>query len=91
MPILVQLSKCNVTFCNSRTFKNKSVVNHKAVAIISGNTFLTFDIEPLSDNPDESYTRSPDITGETFEQHSSIATANGALFSPGHKLDGTDF
>ena len=57
----------------------------------SGNTFLTFDIEPLSNNPDESYTRSPDITGETFEQHSSIATANGALFSPGHKLDGTDF
>jgi hypothetical protein len=57
----------------------------------SGNTFLTFDIEPLSNNPDESYTRSPDIAGETFEQHSSIATANGALFSPGHKLDGTDF
>ena len=57
----------------------------------SGNTFLTFNIEPLSDNPYESYTRSPDITGETFEQHSSIATANGALFSPGHKLDGTYF
>jgi hypothetical protein len=57
----------------------------------TGNTFLTFDIEPLSNNPDESYTRNPDITGETFEQHSSIATANGALFSPGHKSDGTDF
>ena len=57
----------------------------------TGNTFLTFDIEPLSNNPDESYTRNPDITGETFEQHSSIATANGALFSPGYKSDGTDF
>jgi hypothetical protein len=57
----------------------------------SGNIFLTFDIEPLSNNPNESYTRSPDITGETFEQHSSITTANGALFSPGHKSDGTDF
>jgi hypothetical protein len=57
----------------------------------TGNTFLTFDIEPLSDNPNESYTRNPDITGETFEQHSSITTANGALFSPGHKSDGTDF
>ena len=57
----------------------------------TGNTFLTFDIEPLSNNPDESYTRNPDITGETFDQHSSIATANGALFSPGHKSDGTDF
>jgi len=56
-----------------------------------GNIFLTFDIEPLANNPNESYTRSPDITGETFEQHSSITTANGALFSPGHKSDGTDF
>ena len=37
----------------------------------TGNAFLTFDIEPLSNNPDESYTRNPDITGETFEQHSS--------------------
>jgi hypothetical protein len=57
----------------------------------SGNIFLTFDIEPLSNNPNESYTRNPDITGETFEQHSNIASANGALFSPGHKSDGTDF
>ena len=48
-------------------------------------------IEPLYNNPDESYTRNPDITGENFEQHSSIATASGALFSPGHKSDGTDF
>ena len=56
-----------------------------------GNAFLTFDIEPLSNNPNESYTRNPDITGETFEQHSAIATSSGALFSPGYKLDGTDF
>ena len=48
-----------------------------------GNVFLTFDIEPLSNNPNESYTRNPDITGETFEQHSAIATSSGALFSPG--------
>ena len=26
-----------------------------------GNVFLTFDIEPLSNNPNESYTRNPDI------------------------------
>ena len=56
-----------------------------------GDVILTFDVEPLSNNPNESYTRNPDITGETFEQHSSITTANGALFSPGHKSDGTDF
>jgi len=57
----------------------------------SGNIFLTFDVEPLANNPNESYSLNPDIYGEVFEQHSSIATANGALFSPGHKSDGTDF
>lgn len=52
-----------------------------------GNVLLTFNIEPLSNNPNESYTRNPDITGE-FVQHSSV---NGALFSPGTKADGTSF
>jgi hypothetical protein len=56
-----------------------------------GDVILTFDVEPLSNNPNESYTRNPDITGETFEQHAGIASSNGALFSPGHKSDGTDF
>jgi len=56
-----------------------------------GDVILTFDVEPLSNNPNESYTLSPDITGETFEQHAGIAGSNGALFSPGYKLDGTDF
>jgi hypothetical protein len=56
----------------------------------NGNPVLTFDIEPLSNNPDESYTRNPDLTGE-FVQHSSVDTANGALFSPGTRLDGTNF
>ena len=51
---------------------------------------LTFDIEPLSNNPNESYTRNPDITGE-FEQHAGIAEANGALFSPGTMVDGSNF
>jgi hypothetical protein len=52
-----------------------------------GNEVLSFDIEPLSDNPNESYTRNPDITGD-FEQHS----ANTALlFSPGVKIDGSSF
>ena len=51
---------------------------------------LSFDIEPLSNNPDESYTRNPDITGE-FEQHAGIAEANGALFSPGTRVDGSNF
>lgn len=52
-----------------------------------GNVILTFDIEPLSNNPNESYTRNPDITGE-FEQHGDNTTR---LFSPGTKIDGTPF
>lgn len=56
----------------------------------SGNVVVTFDVEPLSDNPDESYTRNPDLTGD-FVQHSSVAEANGALFSPGTKVDGSSF
>jgi hypothetical protein len=60
------------------------------LADASGNVVLTFDVEPLSNNPNESYTRNPDLTGE-FEQHAGIEAANGALFSPGTKLDGTSF
>jgi hypothetical protein len=55
-----------------------------------GNVILSFDINPLSGNPDESYTRDPDLTGD-FVQHASIAAANGGLFSPGTKLDGSSF
>ena len=57
---------------------------------INNISVLTFDIEPLSNNPDESYTRNPDITGE-FEQHAAIVEANGALFSPGTRVDGSNF
>jgi hypothetical protein len=53
----------------------------------AGNIVVTFDIEPLSNNPNESYTRNPDITG-AFEQHS---TNTSVLFSPGTKLDGSPF
>lgn len=60
------------------------------LADASGNVVLTFDVEPLSNNPKESYTRNPDLSGE-FVQHAGIEAANGALFSPGTKLDGTSF
>jgi hypothetical protein len=49
---------------------------------------LTFDIEPLSNNPNESYTRNPDLTGD-FVQHT--AAQAGVLFSPGTKIDGSPF
>lgn len=52
-----------------------------------GNVVLTFDIEPLSNNPNESYTRSPDITGD-FVQSS---TVGAALYTPGTKIDGSAF
>ena len=56
----------------------------------SGELILFFDIEPLSNNPDESYSRNPDLTGG-FEQHSTIDISIGRLFSPGTKIDGTPF
>jgi hypothetical protein len=56
----------------------------------SGDPVLTFDVEPLSNNPNESYTRNPDLTGE-FEQHAGLDGTDGALFSPGTKLDGSSF
>lgn len=46
---------------------------------------LEFDIEPLSNNPNESYTRSPDLSGD-FVQHSGVVP--GTLFSPGTRADG---
>jgi len=50
---------------------------------------LTFDVTPYSDNPNEAYTRSPDITGE-FVQHSTVGSGS-LLFSPGTRLDGSSF
>jgi hypothetical protein len=50
---------------------------------------ITFDVAPYSDNPNESYTRSPDITGE-FVQHSTVGSGT-LLFSPGTRLDGSPF
>ena len=50
---------------------------------------ITFDVAPYSDNPNESYTRSPDITGE-FVQHSTVGSGT-LLFSPGTRLDGSSF
>lgn len=53
----------------------------------AGSTVATFDIGPLSNNPNEAFTRNPDVTGG-FVQHSSI---NSHLFSPGQKNDGSNF
>ena len=50
---------------------------------------LTFDTDALSDNPNESYTRSPDVTGLFVQHH--VASPTKALWSPGTKIDGTNF
>jgi len=52
-----------------------------------GAILVEFDIEPLSNNPDESYTRNPDLTGE-FEQHNDNTPL---LFSPGTRVDESAF
>ena len=63
----------------------------------AGEVIITFDIEPLSNNPDESYSRYPDLNtepdadGVLFYQHSSITESSGTLFSPGTKIDGSNF
>jgi hypothetical protein len=53
----------------------------------SDSIMIQLDITPLSDNPNESYTRSPDLIGELV-QHT---TASTLLFSPGTKSDGSSF
>lgn len=52
-----------------------------------GVTVLTYDTDALSNNPNESYTRNPDITG-AFEQHNDNTPL---LFSPGTTINGTPF
>jgi len=53
----------------------------------NGNILIQFDIEPLSDNPNEAYTRNPDLTGD-FVRH---LTINSSRFSPGTRVDGSPF
>lgn len=53
----------------------------------SGQVILTFDSDALSNNPNESYTRNPDLIG-SFEQHNDNTPL---LFSPGTYIDGTPF
>ncbi len=89
----------NVQVANG--FENRLNLNNSGdVATLhnaNGEVVLTFDIEPLSNNPNESYTRYPDLNldpgadGILFYQHAGIGEALGALFSPGTKIDGTNF
>ena len=53
----------------------------------TANVVLRFNSDALSNNPDESYTRNPDLIGD-FVQHAGINTRR---FSPGTKVNGTSF
>ena len=53
-----------------------------------GNVLDSINTDALSNNPDESYTRNPDITGD-YVQHASVTP--GKLFSPGTRIDGSPF
>jgi len=48
----------------------------------------SLDTDALSDNPNESYTRNPDVTG-AYVQHASVTA--GLLFSPGTRNNRTPF
>lgn len=56
----------------------------------NGTTILTFDINGLSGNPNEAYTRFPDIYGN-FVRYSTIPDSNGVIQTPGTKVNGTSF
>ncbi len=58
------------------------------VATREGVEFLDFDVTSRSNDPDESYTRVPDLTGDIFQQH---GASSPLLFSPGTRRDGTPF
>ena len=53
----------------------------------TGKTVLTFNSDALSNNPNESYTRNPDLIG-AFVQHT---TVNISKFTPGRKVNGGSF
>ena len=60
-----------------------------------GVEILTFDGRPYSDNPNASYTRAPDVTGD-FMNHSRLDLNgddenDGVPFTPGLRIDGTPF
>src|SRR5207253_1625978 len=67
--------------------------NHDGVRDGAGNLISQFSYggsTGLDGNNGQSLTRSPDITG-SFVQHTAAEGANGRLFSPGLKTNGTPF
>jgi Lamin Tail Domain/Thrombospondin type 3 repeat len=57
----------------------------------SNTIILTFDINVLSGNPNEAYTRNPDIYSTTFERYSNIPSSGTVIHTPGKKVNGSNF
>jgi len=87
----------SASFGNSLVFSSSNVVMNlnnggdiMTFTDNSGNILIEFDIlqhPPTGNSVDQSYTRSPDLTGD-FVQH---GTVSANLFSPGTKADGSSF
>jgi Lamin Tail Domain len=67
-------------------------MNNSGEAIVvkdaTGKTVLVYDTDALSDNPNESYTRNPDIIG-LFVQHTTASASRS--YSPGTRINGAAF
>lgn len=79
--------KANVQVATGGTITMNNMGDTVRVTTPSDVIVATFEIGPRSDDPDESYTRNPDVTG-AFEQHGDNTKR---LFSPGTRVDGTPF
>ena len=80
-----------VQIASSGTLNMNNSGDFVTITDASDNIVIEFDIEPLSNNPNESYTRNPDLTGDFAQHDQDIPEANGALYSPGTMLDGMLF
>ena len=60
------------------------------LATADGIVMASVDYGSIAGN-NQSITLDPDVTGTSWVQHASATGSNGALFSPGHRIDGTRF
>jgi len=85
---LVQVCSNKPINLNNGSVSNGTPGDLLTIQDAQGNTILEFDVDLYSKNPDESYTRNPDVTGD-FVQHASAV--DGVLYSAGTRVDGTSF
>ena len=60
------------------------------IAVDNGSGNVTY-IYGSEGSNNQSLTLNPDVTGTEYAQHSTLSAAQGALFSPGTKADGSSF